>query len=91
MKAFPQNLAEAEMLTGKERRAFGKILRTRFIDQESGAFIMRGHEKEGDPFWADVYDGRFGHVIFGHTPFKEAPHNLLSRRGSIQALRMGVH
>ena len=28
-----------------------------------------GNEKPEDPFWAEVYDGRFGHVIFGHQPF----------------------
>lgn len=73
MTSFPTSVAEARAFTGREGRAFGKVLRTRFIDQDSGAFIMRGHEREGDPFWAERYDGRFGHVIFGHTPFMEGP------------------
>lgn len=73
MKTFPESFAEADVLTGKERRTFDKILRTRFVDKESGAFIMRGHEAGGDPFWAEIYDGRFGHVIFGHTPFMDGP------------------
>lgn len=34
-----------------------------------GSFIKLGGETEEDPFWADVYDGRFGHVYFGHSPF----------------------
>ena len=30
-----------------------------------------GKNQPGDPFWAEVYDGRFGHVIFGHEPLDE--------------------
>ena len=46
-------------------------MRTRFIDAHTGHFISLGHEKPNDPYWADVYDGRFGHVIFGHQPFMD--------------------
>jgi serine/threonine protein phosphatase 1 len=73
MVLFPASVGEAEALTGKERRAFSKVLRTRFIARDSGAFIMRGHEAADDPFWAERYDGRFGHVVFGHTPFMDGP------------------
>jgi len=34
-----------------------------------GEFIALGQEGPSDPYWADVYDGRFGHVFFGHEPF----------------------
>lgn len=71
--SFPENLAAAQALSGKERRAFSKILRTRFVARDSGAFIRRGVEAEGDPFWAECYDGRFGHVLFGHTPYPDGP------------------
>lgn len=37
-----------------------------------GSFIALGRELPGDPFWADVYDGRFGHVYFGHSPYPKA-------------------
>jgi serine/threonine protein phosphatase 1 len=37
-----------------------------------GSFISLGQETEADPFWADVYDGRFGHVYFGHSPYPDA-------------------
>lgn len=73
MRSFPANLAEAQALAGKEQRAFSKILRTRFIARESGSFVMRGQEAADDPFWAERYDGRFGHVLFGHTPFIDGP------------------
>jgi len=34
-----------------------------------GSFVTLGEEQPEDPFWAEVYDGRFGHVFFGHNPF----------------------
>jgi len=37
-----------------------------------GSFVSFGEERSIDPFWADVYDGRFGHVFFGHNPWKKA-------------------
>jgi predicted phosphodiesterase len=40
--------------------------------QEKGSFIRLGHQRPEDPFWAQVYDGRFGHVYFGHEPFTES-------------------
>lgn len=36
-------------------------------------FVTLGEEREGDLFWADLYDGRFGHCFFGHQTFKDAP------------------
>ena len=38
----------------------------------AGAFVPLGQEGPGDPFWAEIYDGRFGHTFFGHTPFPKA-------------------
>jgi serine/threonine protein phosphatase 1 len=35
----------------------------------AGSFVSLGQEQPDDPFWADVYDGRFGHVYFGHNPW----------------------
>ena len=34
-----------------------------------GQFIPLNRATSEDPFWAEVYDGRFGHVYFGHEPF----------------------
>lgn len=73
MRRFPESVEAANAFTGRDRERFRKVLRTRFIDQHSGAFIGLDQEKPGDPFWAKVYDGRFGHVVFGHQPFLEGP------------------
>ena len=40
--------------------------------QPKGSFIGLGNEGPGDTFWPDAYDGRFGHVFFGHSPFPDA-------------------
>lgn len=39
-----------------------------------GSFISLGDESADDPFWASVYDGRFGLVVFGHEPFSSVKH-----------------
>ena len=38
--------------------------------KEQGGFIPLGSERPDDIFWAEDYDGRFGHVIFGHESFE---------------------
>lgn len=73
MASLPATKAEFNALTGKAKTEANKILRTRFIAAGSGAFLALGKESAGDPFWADVYDGRFGHVVFGHQPFLSGP------------------
>lgn len=73
MKRFPETAEAAGALTGKARERFLKVIRTRYIERETGYFLGLGKEQPGDPFWADVYDGRFGHVVFGHNPFLDGP------------------
>jgi serine/threonine protein phosphatase 1 len=73
MRRFPESVEDAEGLVGRRREQFRKVLRTRFIDNESGKFVGLGREKPGDRFWAEGYDGRFGHVVFGHQPFLDGP------------------
>ena len=71
MQKFPDTLEEAEGMSCKEREAFSKIIYTRKIDAKTGGFLRLKESTDSDPFWADDYDGRFGHVVFGHEPFKE--------------------
>ena len=46
---------------------------TRFIHKDTGKMIPLGQNAPEDPFWAEVYDGRFGHVLFGHQPYVKGP------------------
>jgi diadenosine tetraphosphatase ApaH/serine/threonine PP2A family protein phosphatase len=70
---FPETVEEAAALKGKAKRQFEKVVRTRFVSGETGKFLKMGDETEADPFWAEVWDGRFGHVVFGHEPFMDGP------------------
>lgn len=46
---------------------------TRYVNP-AGFMVTFGSEKTDDCFWAETYDGRFGHVYFGHQPFfKDEP------------------
>ena len=73
MRRFPASLEAVSRMTNKQRRSFNRILRTRFVSAATGKFLMFGTNEPGDPYWADVYDGRFGHIVFGHEPFLEGP------------------
>lgn len=73
MSTFPASIDEARCLTGRAAKRFEKVLRTRFVDAASGEFLALGAQRPDDPFWAETYDGRFGHVVFGHQPFLEGP------------------
>ncbi len=74
MAEFPESVEDARSLGGKRKKKFAMITRTRFVSRETGKFLQLGKEQEGvDPFWAEVFDGRFGHVVFGHEPFMDGP------------------
>jgi diadenosine tetraphosphatase ApaH/serine/threonine PP2A family protein phosphatase len=73
MVEFPATPEEAAALTGKAKRQMEKILRTRHVSAETGKFLQLGKNTPDDPFWADAWDGRFGHVVFGHEPFVAGP------------------
>jgi len=73
MAAFPDALEDVAALPIQAQRNLRQILRVRYISRDEGRFLMLGREEEGDPFWAEVYDGRFGHVVFGHQPWFDGP------------------
>ena len=70
MKTLPE-AERYDVATGKEKEYLERIWRTRFISRETGSFVGLGKQKPEDPFWAEVYDGRFGHAVFGHQPFMD--------------------
>lgn len=72
-QTFPETAEEANQWHGKRAKAFRKVLRTRYVSAETGEFLALGDNQPGDPFWAEVYDGRFGHVVFGHQPWLDGP------------------
>jgi len=54
---------------GKVMDRSRRMLRVRYVGQDSGDMLALGENKEGDPFWADVYDGSQGFVVYGHSPW----------------------
>lgn len=52
------------------------ILRLRYVSSD-GRMIPLGNEnlEQGDRRWADVYDGRFGTIIYGHQVSDEIQHH----------------
>ena len=39
------------------------------VEVPGGEFLRLREITPGDPNWAELYDGRFGHIYFGHQPF----------------------
>ena len=68
MDEFPSTPEELASWSSKKRKRFEKTAFTRYIKRDTGKFIPLGQETEEDPYWAEVYDGRFGHVWHGHEP-----------------------
>jgi len=75
------SLEEIPSLSSKVRKKLELLTFTRYIDQKSGKMLALGEEKDGDPFWAEVYDGRFGRAVFGHQPWKDGPARFSSAVG----------
>ena len=40
---------------------------------KAGKMITLGKEHESHPYWAHIYDGRLGHIFFGHNAWKDDP------------------
>lgn len=79
MDEFPDTPEDLASWSSKKRKRFEKTAFTRYIKRDTGKFIPLGQEEADDPYWAEVYDGRFGHVWHGHEPVMsgrwEYPHS----------------
>ncbi len=47
----------------------GGSLEIEEVELEAGSFLGLREIGPADPNWPDLYDGRFGHIYFGHQPF----------------------
>jgi hypothetical protein len=59
-------------LPRKQRERIHRFCRVRYCDPD-GDVVALGEETTEDHFWADLYDGREGFVVFGHEPYRDAP------------------
>lgn len=60
---LPQNPKQLKHITNS-------LMRLRY-ESPTGRMVPFGKEAPQDNFWAEIYDGRFGHAFFGHQPFKK--------------------
>jgi len=58
----------------KQKEQKDKILRLRYLDQD-GNFVSFGKEDKNSIFWADVYDGNQGFIVYGHQWFQNVKIN----------------
>lgn len=68
MNLLPADTFFSANTSPQERRSYEILQRLRYESYE-GNFVSFGHLKTSDTFWADDYDGRFGHAFFGHHAF----------------------
>ncbi|OJA03677.1 hypothetical protein BGC33_06680, partial [Bathymodiolus thermophilus thioautotrophic gill symbiont] len=66
-----QNRQNLNKISKKSR---AQILRLRFLDQDHN-FVTFGKEDEKSIFWADIYNGGQGFVVYGHQNFNEVKIN----------------
>ncbi len=56
-------------LESMSKKEAAQVMRVRYVDEE-GRFV---HLDEVDPsrhfYWSELYDGRYGYVVYGHQPF----------------------
>jgi len=64
-------------LDNLSKRDIQKILRLRYLDKEEN-FLAFGKEDKESIFWADIYDGQNGFIIYGHQWFPEVKENQFS-------------
>ncbi len=65
---MPDTYKYNSVLNPRMKKNLGLFNKTRFLNTQ-GKFVALGDEGTDDSFWADVYDGRWGHIYFGHQPF----------------------
>jgi predicted phosphodiesterase len=68
MKQLPK-LEDVPNMKGKQRDFVKQLLRIRYVDGAGNFVGLYQTDPEEHTYWAEVYDGRFGHVFYGHQPY----------------------
>lgn len=64
--------AQVGKLSSKNRKRLEKCMYVRYLG-EDGKMMTFGTETSESKYWAEDYDGRYGHVVFGHNPWARGP------------------
>jgi len=70
LKRLPE-LGDFDKLPRKARDLAKQMCRLRYIDAEGKFVGLYDTDPTIHTYWAEVYDGRFGKVFFGHQPFMQ--------------------
>jgi serine/threonine protein phosphatase 1 len=60
---------------------FSQMIYCRYV--RAGKMVRLGDEDDSCSFWADQYDGRFGHVFYGHQPWMQPVPRLTSNTSGL--------
>jgi serine/threonine protein phosphatase 1 len=66
---FPETYSYLEH-SSKKFKGIDLVTRVRYLNPD-GNFVSLNEETAADRYWAEVYDGSFGHIFFGHQPFMQ--------------------
>ena len=70
METFPETLDDLALLSNRDQKRLHRTMYVRTVDPD-GRMVKLGEENDFCDFWAKVYDGRFGHIVYGHTAYYE--------------------
>ena len=77
---FPENY-QYGVHSPKQFKGLDLITKVRYLSPE-GKFVGLNEETEADKYWAELYNGSYGHIYFGHQPFmQELPQNFVHATG----------
>lgn len=75
---YPEGLDDKRCHREDWQRKGGKYLSrarrfqyVRFVDPKTGNMVALGDETDETPLWTDFYDGREGHIYYGHEPQRD--------------------
>ncbi|MDC9715123.1 MAG: metallophosphoesterase [Gammaproteobacteria bacterium] len=67
-------LQNHQKLDDVSKKSHAKILRLRYLDEDRN-FVSYGQEDDKSIFWADIYDGNQGFIVYGHQNFNKVKVN----------------
>ncbi len=65
------SMGELATMNRDTRKRYEQVLRVRHVNAR-GWMVPLGQESSSTWYWAERYDGRHGHVYFGHQPWVDA-------------------
>lgn len=68
-------LTNAMNIDELSKKEMALIMHIRWLDKKFSFVSIEETKSKGEYFWADVYDGSSGFIVYGHQPFREVKVN----------------